>query len=161
MHQYANAISVNESPGGARLRSGVRDEERNPPTMDLPDGLLDLLRGPSPCFIATTDPDGAPQLTQTWVDTDGAHVLINSVQGFRKVENLRRDPRVALNIADPANPARYYGLRGRVVGMTTEGAAEHIEALSMRYLGKPYPRFGGSERDRVLITIVVDKVNSP
>jgi hypothetical protein len=27
-------------------------------------------------------PDGSPRLTQTWVDTDGDHVLINTVEGF-------------------------------------------------------------------------------
>jgi hypothetical protein len=33
----------------------------------LPDDLLDLLRKPSPCFVATLMPDGSPQLTQTWL----------------------------------------------------------------------------------------------
>ena len=39
----------------------------------LPHDLLDLLRRPSPCFLATLMPDGSPQLTQTWVTTDGEH----------------------------------------------------------------------------------------
>jgi hypothetical protein len=42
----------------------------------LPDDLLDLLRRPSPCFVATLMPDGSPQLTQTWVSTDGEHIVI-------------------------------------------------------------------------------------
>ncbi|MGW2286975.1 hypothetical protein [Streptomyces phaeochromogenes] len=46
----------------------------------LPGELLKLLNRPSPCFIATTMPDGSPQLTQTWVDTDGEHILINTVE---------------------------------------------------------------------------------
>ena len=33
--------------------------------MDLPRDLLNLLRRPSTCYIATTMPDGSPQLTQT------------------------------------------------------------------------------------------------
>ena len=37
--------------------------------MNLPGGLLALLRQPSPCYPATLMPDGSPQLTQTWVDT--------------------------------------------------------------------------------------------
>ena len=44
----------------------------------LPPALADLLGRPSPCFVATLMPDGRPQLTQTWVDTDGEHVLINT-----------------------------------------------------------------------------------
>ena len=50
-------------------------------SMDLPEPLLALLRGASPCFVSTLMPDGSPQLTQTWVDTDGTHVVINTVRG--------------------------------------------------------------------------------
>ncbi|HEY4418874.1 MAG TPA: pyridoxamine 5'-phosphate oxidase family protein, partial [Pseudonocardia sp.] len=78
--------------------------------MDIPDGLLDLLQRPSPCYLATTMPDGSPQLTQTWVDTDGKHVLINSVRGFQKIRNIERDPRVALTVSDPDHAARYYAV---------------------------------------------------
>jgi len=125
----------------------------------LPDALLALLRQPSPCFIATTMPDGSPHLTETWVDTDGAHVLINSVQGYLKVRNIARDPRVAVAIADPANPSRYFQVRGRVIATTTEGAAEHIEMLAHRYLGTPYPWYGGRDQVRVLLTIAPEKIS--
>jgi PPOX class probable F420-dependent enzyme len=70
----------------------------------LPDALLELLRRPSTCYVATTMADGSPQLTQTWVDTDGERILINSVQGFLKVKNVERDPRVAVAVSDPDNP---------------------------------------------------------
>ena len=60
-------------------------------THPLPDGLLDLLRKPSPCFVATLMPDGSPQLTQTWVSTDGEHVVLNIVDGHQKARNLARD----------------------------------------------------------------------
>ncbi len=55
----------------------------------LSEELLALLRQPSTCYIATTMADGSPQITQTWVDTDGEHVLINSVQGYVKLKNIR------------------------------------------------------------------------
>lgn len=128
--------------------------------MELPDGLLALLRGPSPCFIATTMPDGSPHLTETWVDTDGTHLLVNSVEGFRKVRNLERDPRVALNVLDPDRLSHHYNIRGRVVDITKEGAREHIESLAQRYLGGPYPWYGGREQVRVLITVEADKIST-
>ncbi len=90
---------------------------------DLPDRLLAMLQAPSICLIATTNPDGAPQLTETWVDTDGQHVLINTVQGFRKLKNVGRDPRVAVSILDRDDPANYYSLAGTVISTDTEGAA--------------------------------------
>jgi len=98
-------------------------------------------------------PDGSPQLTQTWVDTDGAHILINTVRGHQKVRNIERDPRVAVAVSDPAAPARYFGVRGRVVDVTTDGAVDHIEELAQRYLGTPYPWYGGRDQTRLVLTI--------
>lgn len=127
--------------------------------MNLPDGLIELLRQPSPGFLATLMPDGSPQVTQTWVDTDGEHVVINSVQGHQKVKNVERDPRVAVNVCDVSGLSRYYAIRGRVVGMTTEGGADHIEALAHRYLGTPYPWYGGRDQVRVILTIRADAIS--
>jgi PPOX class probable F420-dependent enzyme len=129
--------------------------------MDLPDTLLGLLRRPSPCFLATLMPDGSPQLTQTWVDTDGANILVNTVEGHQKVANMRRDPRVALNVADPEDPSRYVEVRGEVAGITEDGAREHIDVLAQRYLGGPYPWFGGRDQVRLLVTIRPDRITSP
>lgn len=128
--------------------------------MDIPEGLLELLRRPSPCYLATTMSDGSPHLTQTWVDTDGTHILVNSVRGFQKIKNIERDPRVALNVSDPDLPARYYAIRGRVVDITTDGAADHIEMLAQRYLGGPYPWYGGRDQVRLLLTIEVLRISS-
>ncbi len=128
--------------------------------MDLPHELVELLQTPATCYLATVMPDGSPQLTQTWVDTDGRHVLINTVQTHQKVRNVTRDPRVALTISDPARPSRYTEVRGRVTEMTTTGAADHIEVLARRYLGRPYPWFGGRDQQRLLLIIAVGRLRS-
>jgi PPOX class probable F420-dependent enzyme len=127
--------------------------------VNLPDGLVDLLRKPSLCLVTTLMPDGSPQITQTWVDTDGEHVIINSVQTHQKVKNVERDPRVAVAVCDASDPSRYYGVRGRVVSATTEGGAEHIEALAQRYTGGPYAWYGGRDQVRVILTISADKIH--
>jgi PPOX class probable F420-dependent enzyme len=127
--------------------------------MKLPDKLLDLLRKPSPCFITTLMPDGAPQTTETWVDTDGENVVINTVQTHLKMKNIERDPRVSVAVCDAANPSSYFSIRGRVTKVTTEGSVEHIEALAQRYLGGPYPWYGGRDQVRVTLTIHADKVH--
>lgn len=128
--------------------------------MKLPHDLVALLRQPSTCYLATTMPDGSPQLTQTWVDTDGEHIVINTVEGYQKARNIERDPRVAVSVSDPANPSRYYSVRGHVATATTDGGAEHIEALSQRYLGGAYPWYGGRSQVRLILTISADKIHS-
>lgn len=122
-------------------------------TAVLPDAVLALLRATGPCFVTTLMPDGAPQTTQTWVDTDGRHILINTVVGFQKARNVERDPRVAVAVADADAPYRYAAIRGRVVHAGTEGAAEQIEQLAQRYLGGPYPWYGGRDQTRLTLTI--------
>ena len=49
-----------------------------------------LMREAAHCQIATIMPDGSPQLTQTWVDTDGEHILINTPASSQKIRNVRR-----------------------------------------------------------------------
>lgn len=127
----------------------------------LPTELLDLLRRPSPCFIATVMPDGSPQLTQTWVTTDGEHVVVNVVDGLQKARNIARDPRVAVNIVDPDDTSRHYAVRGRVIASTTEGGAESIDEISQKYLGMPYPNFRGVPETRRVVTIEADSVTPP
>lgn len=127
-------------------------------TIALTDDLRLLLTQASPCSIATLLPDGSPHLTQVWVDGDGDHVLVNSVDTHQKVRNVRRDPRVALTVLDPADPSRYVGVRGRVVEVTEDGATEHIDKLSMRYLGRPYPWFGGRDQVRVILRISAERI---
>ncbi|MEV4349066.1 PPOX class F420-dependent oxidoreductase [Actinoplanes sp. NPDC049596] len=128
--------------------------------MSLPPELVDVLRSRATCFLTTLMPDGSPQISQTWVDTDGEHILINTVETHQKTRNIGRDQRVAVGISDPAQPSRSWAARGSVVSATPD-AGEHINALSQKYLGRPYPGFGGSDQKRVLLTIKVDRLHSP
>jgi PPOX class probable F420-dependent enzyme len=128
--------------------------------MTMPEDLLALLRQPSTCYLATLMPDGSPQLTQTWVDTDGQHVVINTVQGYQKDKNIQRDNRVTVAVAGREAPFRYYEVRGRVVEVSTDGGAEHIEALSQRYTGGPYAWYGGRDQVRIIVKIAPARVNS-
>ena len=125
--------------------------------MRLPDRFVELMRGPNPCFITTLMRDGSPQTTETWVDTDGVQVTINTVQ---KMRNIERDPRVSVAVCDAVDPSRYYAVRGRVTSSTTEGGAEHIEVLAQRYTGGPYQWYGGRDQVRVILTITADSIHS-
>jgi hypothetical protein len=57
-----------------------------------------------------------------------------------------------------SSSSRCYAIRGRVVNITTAGGAEHIEALAQRYLGAPYPWYGGRDQVRVILAISADRV---
>ena len=105
-------------------------------------------------------PSGSPQLTQTWVDTDGEYVITNIVDGMRKARNFQRDSQVAVTISGPKNPAVSSRMRGRVVTMTSEGGEESINAWAHKYTGQPYAWYGGRKHTRLVVTIRADRITS-
>jgi PPOX class probable F420-dependent enzyme len=122
-------------------------------------GFHKLLQEPAFCQLATLMPDGSPQNTQVWVDTDGEHILINTAQGRQKERNVQRDPRVAVNVVDPTNAWRIGMVRGRVVEVTTDGADELIDQLAKKYLNEESYPFRRPEEVRVTLKILPDKIN--
>jgi PPOX class probable F420-dependent enzyme len=122
-------------------------------------GFKQLMREPAYCQLATLMPDGAPQNTQVWVETDGEHILVNTAEGRQKVNNVRRDPRVALNVVDPTNAWRIASVRGRVVDVTTEGADRLIDELAKKYLNEDAYPFRQPGEVRLTIKIAPEKIN--
>src|SRR5438094_666690 len=86
----------------------------------IPEKFRSLLSDDAKTFadLATIFPDGSPQVTPVWFDTEGDAIRVNSAKGRWKDRNMRREPRVALAIMDPANPYRHLQIRGRVVRIT-------------------------------------------
>jgi PPOX class probable F420-dependent enzyme len=122
-------------------------------------GFQKLLHESSYCQLATLMPDGSPQITQVWVDTDDEHILINTAEGRQKERNVRRDPRVGVNMVDPANAWRIAMVRGRVVDITTEGADQLIDELAKKYLNEDTYPFRQPEEVRVTLKILPEKIN--
>jgi PPOX class probable F420-dependent enzyme len=105
----------------------------------IPEDYHDLLRDEvrAYAFLATTMPDGSPQVTPLWFDVEGDWLRINTARGRVKERNMRTRSQVALAIIDPANLYRYVQVRGTVVEMREQGAEEHIRSLSRKYRGTP------------------------
>jgi PPOX class probable F420-dependent enzyme len=125
----------------------------------IPDKYRDLFSKRAFASLATLMPDGSPQVTPVWVDLDGDLVVVNSARGRQKDKNMRRDPRVALAIIDPDNPYRYLQIRGRVVEITEEGAAAHIDKMAKKYLGADKYPYKQSNEVRVMYKIQPERVN--
>lgn len=116
--------------------------------MTFPTDFLDLFTDETKAllYLATTMPDGTPQVSPVWFSVDGDHVLINTNEGRTKDKNMKTRPRVAMVIQDPKDQDRYLGMRGEVVEFTREGADEHINRLSLKYYGKPWRYREGQRR---------------
>ena len=118
----------------------------------LTDDQVALLREKVLAHVATVMPDGSPQVTPVWVDTDGEAVLFNTAKSRLKYRNLRRDPRVAISLSSHENDYRTVVIRGRAE-FIDEGADDHIDRLAKKYLGADsYP---GRRPDEVRVTVRV------
>jgi len=115
---------------------------RGRPTRQIPASHRDLVECPPVAALTTLMRDGYPQTSVVWCDFDGSCVRVNTMRGFAKERNMRRDPRVTLLCYDPRRPLRYLEVRGTVVEMSEAGAAEHLDALASRYIGRPVRYFG-------------------
>jgi len=126
----------------------------------IPEKYTDLFEKQAFGNLGTLMPDGSPQVTPVWVDYDGTHVRVNSAKGRVKDKNMRRDARVSISLQDPANPYRYLEVRGKVVEITENGADDHINKLSKKYLGNPVYPFRQPGEVRVLYKIEPQKVSA-
>jgi PPOX class probable F420-dependent enzyme len=115
---------------------------RDHPADQIPTSHHDLVDCPPVAALTTVTPGGYPQTSVVWCDFDGECVRINTMRGFAKERNMRRDPRVTLLCYDPRRPLRYLEVRGTIAEMTETGAAEHLDSLASRYAGRPVRYFG-------------------
>lgn len=127
---------------------------------DIPGAYADLFRKKAFAHLATVMPDGTPQVTPVWCDTDGTFIRVNTARGRIKDLNMQRDPHVAIEIFDCDNPYRYLGVKGRIVGVTESGADAHIDQLAKKYLGvDTYPNRKPGEV-RVIYKIQPERIHT-
>ncbi len=127
---------------------------------NIPQNFQDLLKPETRALaiLATLMKDGTPQISPIWFSWDGQFILINTAKGRTKERNLRRNPAVALAILDPEVSTRYIQIRGKVIDINESDADEHINALSLKYDGKPWEKVEG--QTRVIFKILPENVNA-
>jgi PPOX class probable F420-dependent enzyme len=129
----------------------------------IPVSHLDLLTRPICGVLTTMGRDGQPQSSLVWVDWDGACARVNTTLERQKGRNLLANPKVSLLVVDPDNPARYLQLRGDAE-LVTEGALEHLDALTRKYTRHPayyghiYPVTQQARETRIICRIHARRV---
>jgi PPOX class probable F420-dependent enzyme len=117
-----------------------------------------ILNGRHFATVATLLPDGSPEATVVWIETDGKYVYFNTAFPRLKARNLKRDNRVAITVFDPARPYRdVLAIRGRAE-LITEGAEEHIDKLARTYTGRKFKGFR-PEQQRVIVKVTPERIH--
>ena len=131
--------------------------------MALPDSAKEIIRGGALGHLVTLGASGRPQVTCVWVGIDGDDLLTAHLNpSLRKVENVRRDPRVSISFEGsevrPPGLQEYVVVYGRA-RVEEGGAAELLQELAHTYLG-PDVKFPPMDDPPpgVRLRIVVDRV---
>jgi PPOX class probable F420-dependent enzyme len=109
----------------------------------IPDAAREVLEGPELAHLVTLEPDGSPQVSCVWVGLEGDDIVFASLGERRKLDNIRRDPRVSLSME--GNGLNGIGLRDHLVvhgraRIVEGGGPELLQRLARTYLG-PDVRF--------------------
>jgi PPOX class probable F420-dependent enzyme len=107
--------------------------------------------------IATLQANGGPHTAATWYIWDNGRVLVNMDESRKRLQHLRRDPRVSITVVGRDEWYRHVTLRGRAASIEPDAQLEDIDRLSRHYLGNPY---GQRDRGRVSAWIEVESWHS-
>jgi hypothetical protein len=104
-------------------------------------------------------PNGYPQVTPIWIDYDENHdLLVNTALGRAKEKNTIINDRIGLSIFSMANPYETASIIGNVVEKTTEGADNHFNKLSKKYLNLDKYPISKPEERRIILKIRPKKI---
>ena len=121
------------------------------PTPPLPDALRELLARPNPAVMATLRSDGHPVTVPTWYVSEGDRILVNLDESRKRLDHLRRDPRVSLTVLDGENWYTHVSVIGRVAELVDDTELADVDRISRHYTGNPYP-----VRDRKRVSAWID-----
>lgn len=119
-----------------------------------------LFEEPNFAHLATHGEDGYPSVSPVWVDLDGDLIVVNTAEGRRKTDNMRRDARVGISVHRQTNPYDHVSVQGDVVEITPEGADAHIDAMAKKYLGQDTYPFRAPGEVRVMVKIRPDGISA-
>ena len=118
--------------------------------IELSKDVRKLIDRPNFGHLATLMPDGSPHTAPVWLGREGDFILVATAANSLKGRNTQRDPRVSLSVVEFRDPYSEAQVRGRVVERRPDPQLKYYDALSQKYIGKPWP-FRDEESPIVLV----------
>jgi PPOX class probable F420-dependent enzyme len=104
----------------------------------LPESAVALIESGRHGHLVTINADGSPQVSMVWVGIEDNELCIASLSPRRKLENVRRDPRVAVTFeaagSDGEGLLPYLSVLG-TARITEGGGPALLQRLAQVYLG--------------------------
>jgi PPOX class probable F420-dependent enzyme len=108
------------------------------PKTPLPADAAEMLARPNYATITAVRPDGQPVSVATWYMYENGRVLVNMDNRRKRIDYLRKDPRISLTAMDPADWITHLSVQGRVVEWVEDEGLADIDRIAEHYTGKPY-----------------------
>jgi PPOX class probable F420-dependent enzyme len=109
----------------------------------LSDVAVAMLRKSNPSVITTLRRDGQPVSAATWYLWADGRVLVNMDEGRKRLQHMRVDPRVSLDVLDENSWYNHVSIIGHVDELYEDADMSDIDRIATHYTGGPY-----SDRDR-------------
>jgi PPOX class probable F420-dependent enzyme len=123
-----------------------------------PEDLADLLEQPLVAVLATYRKDGGVLLSPVWHRWHEGGFDVVVYASDIKLQHLRRDPRASIVVYEHEPPYRGLEVRGEA-RLSSEGAAEAIGSMAVRYLGPENgPAYAATVTNSVLVRLEPDHV---
>jgi PPOX class probable F420-dependent enzyme len=116
----------------------------------LPDVAVAMLRKPNPSVITTLRRDGQPVSAATWYLWADGRVLVNMDEGRKRLQHMRADPRVSLDVLDENSWYNHVSILGHVDEIYEDADMSDIDRIATHYIGGPY-----SDRDRARFSALI------
>lgn len=118
----------------------------------IPAGYEDLLTRPLYGHLATTRPDGSPQVNPMWFEWDGEVLRFTHTTKRQKYRNIAGNPHIAISVVDPDVPYKYLEVRGVVEEIVPDPTGAFYLRLNDRYDG-PLTEPPTDAADRVIVVV--------
>ncbi len=116
-------------------------------------------QGKNYAHVSIPRADGTVQSVIVWAHTDHeGNITLNSAEGRGWPENLRRAGTATVTLMADGNPYEYVAVTGSLAGDTHEGADEHIDELSAKYIDQPEYPFRQPGEQRIKLTLRPERV---
>lgn len=115
--------------------------------------------GKNYAHVSIPKQDGTVQSVIVWTHTDDdGNVTLNSAEGRDWPANLRKAKTATITLMADSNPYEYVSVVGRLTQDTHDGADEHINQLSKKYIDQDEYPFRKEGEQRVKFVLEPEKV---
>ena len=113
----------------------------------------EIIAGKNYAHVAIPRQDGTVQTVIVWADAEDGNVTLNSAEGRKWPETLRKAGTATVTVMADSNPYEWVSVTGRLVEDTHDGADAHIDAFAKKYLdADSYPyRQEGEQRIKFVL----------